>query len=1113
MSFVHLQVYTAYSLLSSTISIPALIKKAKQLNFSAIAITDQHVLYGVLPFYKACVKAKIKPIIGLTIHVKQNEQSKAYPLVVLAKNNDGYQNLLLLSTKLKTRKEPTILWDELVVLKEGLIAITPGEDGEIEKLLINDREEEAIQRAEEYAQLFACDFYLSVQKKSQIEDLLFRRIRSLSERTKIPVVATNNVRYLEKQDAFILKCVEAIRDNKMISTDWQDEHEENYLKSEEEMNQLFFDWPEAIHNTVKIAEECNVMIETNRELLPKYPLPPGKEANTLLKNLCFAGLKEKVPNAKETYVKRLEYELTVIQNMGFSDYFLIVWDLMKYAREHGILTGPGRGSAAGSLVSYLLGITDVDPIKHGLLFERFLNPERITMPDIDIDFPDHRRDEVIHYVMNKYGKEHVAQIITFGTFQAKAALRDTARVFGLPTSEINQMSKLIPSRLGITLKEAWQESKEFQQFMSQSARYLTLLKTAMKIEGLPRHTSTHAAGVVISEQPLTNYIPLQGGENGTYLTQFPMEDLEEIGLLKMDFLGLRNLTILEQIIRSIELRTKRKINIKDIPFDDPKTFALLQRGDTTGIFQLESEGMRHVLRELKPTEFEDIVAVNALYRPGPMDHIPDFIARKHGKKIVEYPHPDLKPILEFTYGVIVYQEQIMQIAAKMAGFTLGEADLLRRAVTKKDRAILDKERQHFVQGAIEKGYEESVANEIYDLIVRFANYGFNRSHAVAYSCISWQLAWLKANYPEDFMAALLTSVIGNEEKIAMYVAEAKRKGITILPPSINESRYSFVVGKDGIRYSLAAIRGVGIAGVREILHARKKGRFEDLFDFCLRVSPKAINRKVLESLIHAGAMDEFGYDRAVLLATIDGALNHAEIMRPMLEGGDLFADDETIQVKPKYYVDVDPISILDKLYYEKEALGLYLSDHPTNVYEEQFRYVGTVPLLELKEGTRKVNVGVYLIEVKKIRTKKGELMAFVKMSDSSGDLDGVIFPDAFRRYGVLCQEGEILLISGKVERRKENLQFIIETIQSPKEIQLPKKQTLFIKIPTEIHEQHVLYQLHAIFQKYPGKTVVVLHYEATMQTIKVSKKNWVNPSQECLQEIQNLLGKENVVLK
>ncbi|MCR2821896.1 DNA polymerase III subunit alpha [Lederbergia panacisoli] len=1115
MIFSHLQISTAYSLLSSTISISSLVDKAKELNFPALAITDHNAMYGVLPFYKACVKAKIKPIIGMTADVIFVEKDEVYPVVLLAKNNKGYQNLLKISSYIKTSQEERISLDKLQSLSSGLIGLIPGRNGEIGELISQGHMDKAAAYVNTFSDLFEADsFYLSVQNFGTASDnLLNKAIHSLAGKMNIPLAATNNVRFLEKTDSFAYTCLKAIRDGEKLSNFQEQQGEENeyYFKSQQEIADLFSDMPDALENTLKIVERCNVMIETNQELLPKYPLKDGEKAGVLLQELSLSGLKKRVVHPDQRYFDRLKYELDIIGRMGFNDYFLIVWDFMKFAREHSILTGPGRGSAAGSLVAYVLGITDVDPIEHGLLFERFLNPERISMPDIDIDFPDHRRDEVIEYVMKKYGKLHVAQIITFGTFATRAAMRDTARVFGMNTKEMDQLSRLIPSRLGgAGLKQAYIVSDGLKAFVNESELNRKLYETALKIEGLPRHTSTHAAGLVISENPLTNIIPIQGDETGTYLTQFPMEDLEEIGLLKMDFLGLRNLSLLERVIKSIEKRIGKKINPKEIPFYDEKTFAMLIKGETTGIFQLESEGMRKVLRELGPTEFEDIVAVNALYRPGPMEKIPDYIARKHGKKEVQFLHSDLKPILELTYGVIVYQEQIMQIASVMAGFTLGEADLLRRAVSKKKKEVLDRERKHFVDGALKKGHDEKIANATYDLIVRFANYGFNRSHAVAYSMISWQLSYLKANFPNDFMAALLTSAIGNEDKMAEYISEVKHMGIKVLPPSVNSSQYPFIAEKTRIRFSLAAIRGIGVATLREIIKIRSVKPFKDLFDFCLRVPQRAINRNILEALVHSGAFDEFGYDRAVLLATLDVAMEHAELMRPIEDGPDLFENTEMFHIQPKY-IDVEPIGSTEKLLFEKQALGLYISDHPVTMYSERFQSEGTAPLIELKPNQRKVSAGVYITSVKTIRTKKGDLMAFIKISDQTGDMEGVVFPETYKRFSLVCKEGEIVLISGNIESRDGGLQFIIQHIQLASELKDPA--ILYLKIRAELHTRETLHSLHELIRKYKGKTAIVLHYETTRKTIKLSVEDWIDPSSEVLNEIKALLGNDCVILK
>ena len=702
MSFIHLHVYSAYSLLTSTASVEKLVLDAKKKGYKSIALTDRNVMYGAVSFYKQCLKHSIKPIIGLTVDVLSEQQKdKAFPLVLLAKNQSGLQNLLKITSAVQTKSIAGIPIKWLKHYSDGLIALSPGIEGELEQAVLNNDSTMIEQVLALYEQLFGESFYISLQNH-QIpyeQDLNNSLIRIATDHG-IKLVATNRVYYLDQGDAFAQECLMAIKNGEKLQDEAQLslESDQFYLKTPNEMTELFSYVPEALENTLKIAEACNVMIELNQTKLPRFPTENGKSAETMLEELCWQGLAQRYPVQNDEIKQRLQYELNIIKKMKFSDYFLIVWDFMKFARESGILTGPGRGSAAGSIVSYTLYITDVDPIQHGLLFERFLNPERISMPDIDLDFPDHRRDEVIHYVTQKYGQLHVAQIITFGTLAAKAALRDVGRVFGLNTKELDQLSRLIPSKLGITLRDAYNESQALQTFVNHSDQNKRLFETALVLEGLPRHTSTHAAGVVISEEPLVHVIPIQEGHDGIYLTQYSMEYLEELGLLKIDFLGLRNLTLLETILKSIQRTTGRKVNIKNIPIDDPGTYELISRGQTTGVFQLESEGMRNVLTKLKPTRFEDIVAVNALYRPGPMENIPLFINRKHGHEKVVYPHASLQPILENTYGVIVYQEQIMQIAAVMAGFSLGEADLLRRAVSKKQKDVLDRERSPFYYG-------------------------------------------------------------------------------------------------------------------------------------------------------------------------------------------------------------------------------------------------------------------------------------------------------------------------------------------------------------------------------------------------------------------------------
>lgn len=1089
--------------------------EAKRRGFHALAITDRNVLYGVIPFYKACQKHGIKPIIGLAadILIDGNSEMSSAPLLFYAKDFQGYQNLMKISSAIQTKTPKGIPIKWLKHYCSHLIGISPGIEGEIETLILQGEIIQAKEKIEFYQQLFDKDsFYLSIQSYATPEhEKLREAILALNEELQVPIAAVDKVCFLDAEDYFSWQCLKAIKENVNISELKENRLEKEYfLRTHAELEKLFNDFSKAMDNTWNIAEQCHVTIPFHQQLLPKFPLK-DKTSDAYLSDLCQKGLRKRIESPSSVYVKRLQYELDIIKKMKFSDYFLIVWDYVQFARRNGIIVGPGRGSAAGSLVAFSLEITDVDPIKYDLLFERFLNPERVSMPDIDIDFPDHRRDEVIQYVAQKYGATHVAQIITFGTFAAKAAVRDVARVFGLTNKELEQLSKSIPNKLGITLQDAYKQSKALQNLVKEE-KFKKIFRIAAKIEGLPRHTSTHAAGVVIGDRPLVEWIPLQAGSNDVLLTQYPMGILEEIGLLKMDFLGLRNLSLIESILRSISSKEKIKIDLKQIPYTDEKTFELLQKGQTTGIFQLESEGMRDVLVRLRPTEFEDIVAVNALYRPGPMTNIPVYISRKHGVEPVQYPHPDLQHILSKTYGVIVYQEQIMQIASKLAGFTLGEADLLRRAVSKKKREVLDRERNHFVTGAIKNGYTDLTANTIYDLIVRFADYGFNRSHAVAYSMISYQLAYLKAHYPLYFMASLLTSVVGNEAKTAEYVKELKHLGFCIYGPSINKSSYQFQVEENGVRFSLASIKGVGFQALKEIVRARGDRPFSDLFDFCLRVSLKIINRKVMENLIYAGSFDEFGQDRAVLLATLDVAIEHAQLMKPEdNQMGLLFT--EGLDIKPKY-VEVEPIPIENKLAFEKQVLGMFVSEHPAAMHRNLFQLYGAIFLDELNKIKLKYQVGVYIQEVRKIRTKNGEPMAFIQISDESADLSAVVFPNVYRSTSSIVKKGEIVMMSGTFEIRNGQKQFIVNSMQPVETLyENIDDWMIYIKINAENDSTSLLVNLKNIIDKYKGRTPIILYYEKDNRTLQLSQDHWIDPDSRAVLEIRELLGDKNVVLK
>ncbi|MCM3619433.1 DNA polymerase III subunit alpha [Sutcliffiella horikoshii] len=1106
MSFVHLHIKSSYSLLNSSVRFSKLVEQAKELGFTSLALTDEDVMYGAIDFYKACKSANIKPIMGLTLSVlakeSENEEESAYPVLLLAKNKQGFTNLMKLSSIVQTKAPNGVPKRWLKHYAKGLIAILSASESELAHM--------KDQSAAEYLDMFGKEHvYLGIDRNS--DDSRERSEHTRKSHNDLPVVALSKVHYLLKEDVFVYECLRNIKQGTKLES--MPKEAPDYLRQTREMVQMFEDIPDALENTIKIANQCQVEIEFNRSALPSYPLPDGEKADTYLEKLCWEGLKGRIGEIPKEYEERLSYELEVIQGMDFSDYFLIVWDFMHFARKEGILTGPGRGSAAGSLVAYSLFITDVDPIQHDLLFERFLNPERITMPDIDIDFQDNKRDEVIKYVAEKYGQLHVAQIITFGTLAAKAAWRDVAKALNLSGKELEMISKMIPSRPGITLEAAYKENERLQKAINETKERQRAFHTARQIEGLPRHSSTHAAGVVITESPLTEMIPIQAGQQDIYLTQFTMETLEELGLLKMDFLGLRNLTMIQSIRYQVKKETKTDLG--NIPTDDQAAFRLLSEGDTSGIFQLESPGMKKVLTKLKPTNLEDIVAVNALYRPGPMEQIPLFIDRKHGRKQVEYPHPDLIPILEKTFGVIVYQEQIMQIAALMAGFSLGEADLLRRAVSKKKKEVLAQERAHFVEGCLNKGYDNNVANEVYDLIVRFADYGFNRSHAVAYSMISYELAYLKANHPKVFMATLLSSVMGNEQKLSQYITETKRKGIEVLPPSINKSGIGFQVEKEGIRFSLLTVKGVGVQAIKGLMEERKKKPFIDLFDFCNRTGSK-LNRKTMEMLIYSGSMDEFKEDRATLLATLDVALQHAELVMPSDDDQIDFYLEAEFNIKPKY-VKVGPLQLTEQLQLEKEALGFYLSKHPTEPFSSYFQLAGATLILDLPSvNQRKVRVGSFLSNERVIRTKKGDLMAFLTLSDQSGDMEAVAFPDLYQRYSHLLKTGETLLIEGNLEEREGKSQLIVKNVMETDALVEQYAHLigdLFLQIDEEKHEKEVFMHLQKVLKQHHGPSPVYVHYIHAKKTIKLQPAYYTAPTEECLLKLQTLLGEGNVVFK
>ncbi|MFC5531250.1 DNA polymerase III subunit alpha [Cohnella yongneupensis] len=1071
--FVHLHVHSEYSLLDGAARIKEMAAKAAELGMTSLALTDHGVMYGAVPFYKACKEHGIKPIIGMEAyitagsrHEKQSRKEQPiYHLTLLAKNEKGYRNLMKLSSIGHLEGfyyRPRIDFEALSAHAEGLVCLSGCMSSELSQQLAADKYEEAKETALRYRGVFGNDYYLELQDHGILEQKkIAAGVLRIAEETGIPLAATNDSHYLNPGDSGlqdVLICIGTGKtlddpDRLKITTN------EIYLKSGEEMAALFRHVPEAIANTVRIADSVTLELEFGKHILPAFsPLPEGKTAGPYLRGLCENGLLsryEELPEWADAGFRdrawgRLAYELQVIGEMGFDDYFLIVWDFIRFAHDNGIVTGPGRGSSAGSLVAYTLRITDVDPIAHKLLFERFLNPERISMPDIDVDFSDERREEVIKYVVDKYGSEHVAQIITFGTLAARAAVRDVGRVMNLPYGEVDKAAKLIPGMPGMSIERAMRENEEFRTLAEGAGNSAALIAMARRVEGMPRHASTHAAGIVISSDPLTDYVPLQEGTDGVPLTQYSMEHLEAVGLLKMDFLGLRTLSIIERTLSWIKDLTGKELRWQDVKYADAATYELMGRGETTGVFQLESSGMRRVLKDMKPNSFEDIVSVLALFRPGPMEFIPQFIRGKHGLVEVEYPHERLKPILEDTYGIIVYQEQIMQIASVMAGFTLGQADLLRRAVSKKKRDVLDEQRVSFVSGSLTMGHTEADANRVYDLIVRFADYGFPRAHAAAYAVLAFQTAYLKTHYPIAFMASMLTSVVGNQRKTAEYVDECRHMGIPVLPPDVNESGVLFtpvtsVVGEagaesgagsetgtyGGIRFGLAGVKNVGTQAIDSVLRERAKEPFEGLSDFCRRIDPRVCNKRVIESLVLSGAMDSLPGHRAQLFAALEPSLEAAAQWRKERE--ELQIELFDFEEAPNWIVElpeITPYTQTQTLEFERELMGLYLSGHPLDVYDglaDELRLDKLVEISDAADGATVFTAGM-IVSMKPFVTKKGQSMAFLELEDRIMAAELVAFPTVWKNAASFVKKGALVLVRAKVQQGDEDYKLLADDI-------------------------------------------------------------------------------------
>lgn len=1058
----YLNIHTSYDLLNSSLRISDVVKKAKNEGIEHLAITDTNVLYGYPKFYDACLEAGIHPVFGMTVYLTDG----LYQLetVLLAQNNEGLKDLYQLSSAIKMKEKEDISIEWLKRYANHLVII--------------------FKSAEEHHLQFI-DAFNDKEHVYLNQDCIAVNQRAF--------VWLNTMRYLNNEDADTISALQAIKENSKLDlvAEQEDYHEHVFNKSE--LRNLECS-DELIFNTDKIAQICTAELNYHQSLLPQFQTPNGETSKIYLWQKLEDQLNHLNLNQTE-YWERLKHEYDIITNMGFEDYFLIVSDLIHYAKTHDVMVGPGRGSSAGSLVSYLLGITTIDPIRFNLLFERFLNPERVTMPDIDIDFEDTRREKVIQYVQEKYGQLHVSGIVTFGHLLARAVARDVGRIMGFDEITLNEISKLIPHKLGITLEEAYQND-DFKQFVHRNYRHERWFEICKKLEGLPRHTSTHAAGIIINDHALYEYAPLTLGDTGL-LTQWTMTEAERIGLLKIDFLGLRNLSIIHQIINQVKKDLNINIEIERIPFDDPKVFELLSQGDTTGIFQLESDGVRSVLKKLKPEHFEDIVAVTSLYRPGPMEEIPTYITRRHDPSKVEYLHKDLAPILKNTYGVIIYQEQIMQIASQFANFSYGEADILRRAMSKKNRAVLESERQHFVDGAKQNGYDEYMSKQIFDLILKFADYGFPRAHAVSYSKIAYIMSYLKVHYPNYFYANILSNVIGSEKKTAAMIDEAKHQSITILPPNINESHWFYKATNDGIYLSLGAIKGVGYQSVKLIVNERyQNGDFKDFFDFARRLPKRVKTRKLLESLILVGAFDIFGKNRATLLHSIDQVIDQVTDIEQDDMLFDFFTPKQSYEEKEEL-----PDQLISE--YEKEYLGFYISKHPV---EKEFNKKQYLTIYKLSNAKNYQPILVQFDQIKRIRTKNGQNMAFVTLNDGIHLLDGVIFPNQFKKYELDISEEQIYVVQGKFDKRNGKTQLIINDIYTEEAFESLKLNQTKQIIVRKVDQVEGFYQY--LDQENTNQSIEVLSFNE--QTKEMSKLGYIKKNSSFLSDLVKLFKPSDI---
>ncbi|OPJ54987.1 DNA polymerase III subunit alpha [Alkalithermobacter paradoxus] len=1148
--FVHLHVHTEYSLLDGFARIDKVINRAKQLNMKAIAITDHGCMFGVIDFYKKAKKEGIKPIIGCEVYTASRSLKDKDPnfdkyqghLVLLAKNMTGYKNIIKLVSKAYIEGfyyKPRVDYDELRNHSEGVIALSACLGGDIQQSLLNRNYEKAKKLAIELESIFGKDnFYLEIQDHNMKEQKEVNlSLLKLSKETNIPLVATNDVHYVNKEDSKVHDILLCIQTGKTLQDEnrMKFESDEFYLKSPDEMYELFSYVPKALENSVKIANMCNLEFDFNQIHLPKYDVPQGYTPRTYLRMLCEKGINERYENPSEDILSRLNYELEVIENMGYVEYFLIVWDFINFSKEHNIMVGPGRGSAAGSIVSYALKITDIDPIKYGLIFERFLNPERISLPDIDIDFCYEKREKVIEYVKRKYGEDHVAQIITFGTLGAKAAIRDVGRVLGVGYAQVDRIAKEIPFAIGMTIDKALYTNPNLNKMYEEEEITKEIIDIARELEGMPRHASTHAAGVVIAKESVDNYVPLYMHENSVS-TQFTMTTLEELGLIKMDFLGLRTLTVIRDAIELIYKEHKIKLDFSKMDYDDEKVYDLLSSGNTLGIFQLESAGMRQFMKELSPNNFEDIVAGISLYRPGPMESIPLYIKNKNNPDKVEYAHELLKPILENTYGVLVYQEQVMQVVRDLAGYSYGRSDLVRRAMGKKKMDVMEEERHYFIHGKLDQngnieipgcvrnGVAENIANKIYDEMIDFAKYAFNKSHAAAYGVLGYQTAYLKTYYPVEFMASLITSVMGNTSKVVEYIRDCNNMNIQVLKPDINKSFAKFSVEGKNIRFGLAAVKNVGENAINDIVTERElNGEFKDFIDFCKRVQSKDLNKRVIESLIKCGAFDEISSNRAQLIAGFEKIIDSVVDDRRKNLYGQMSLFDTTTNESNNLYTlpKVSEFKEKEKLLLEKEVLGMYISGHPLSEYEKELMMgtsINTNTLLEVKDNyeqlikfdNQNVLIGGLVINKTIKSTKNNDIMAFVEIEDLYGIIEIVVFPRILQKYGHLITEDNILFVKGRLSIKEDESPKVIAS--EFKEITSISDTNIYLRIDSILNKE-IVENIKGILRKHKGNSCVYIYANDVKKVFKSEDDLMVNISEGLIKELSNFLGKENVKIK